>query len=315
MLSIAKKLRQKGILGINRRNAVYVFENNSRSLYQLVDDKLRTKKLAQDNGITTPQLYGTIRSHYTIKGIHDLVEKYQEFVVKPAHGSGGNGILIIAGRKKGVYKKISGILLDREDVEHYVSNILSGMYSLGGQPDIAMIEFMVKISPVFENISYLGTPDIRIIVFKGAPVMAMARLPTRMADGRANLHQGAIGAGIDIATGVTTFAVWGNETITEHPDTDHPIRGIQIPDWEHLLRLSSKCYDITGLGYLGVDIVLDKNQGPMVLELNARPGLNIQIANMAGLEERLRIVERKSEQLKTIDQRVAFAREYMRESY
>lgn len=314
MFGAIKKLKQKGILGINRRNAVYVFENNSRKLYQLVDDKLRTKELAQENGITTPQLYGTVRSHRTVRGIHDLVEKYSDFVVKPAHGSGGNGILIIAGRKKGVYKKISGNVLDREDVEHYVSNILSGMYSLGGQPDVAMIEFRVTISPVFENISYLGTPDIRIIVFKGVPVMAMVRLPTRMADGRANLHQGAIGAGLDIATGVTTFAVWGNETVTEHPDTDELIRGVQIPNWEHLLRLSSKCYDITGLGYLGVDIVLDKNLGPMVLELNARPGLNIQIANMAGLEERLRIVENKSEQLTTIDQRVAFAQKYMRQS-
>jgi len=314
MLNIIKKLKQKGILGINRRNAVYVFENNSRSLYQLVDDKLRTKKLAQDNEITTPQLYGTIRSHREVKGIHNLVEQYSDFVVKPAHGSGGNGILIIAGRKKGAYKKISGTLLDREDVEHYVSNILSGMYSLGGQPDVAMIEFRVKISPVFENISYLGTPDVRIIVFKGVPVMAMARLPTRMADGRANLHQGAVGAGVDVATGVTTFAVWGNETITEHPDTDQSIRGVEIPDWEHLLSLSSKCYDITGLGYLGVDIVLDENQGPMVLELNARPGLNIQIANMTGLEERLRIVESKGGRLKTIDQRVAFAQTYMRHS-
>ncbi|HEB71859.1 MAG TPA: alpha-L-glutamate ligase-like protein [Nitrospirae bacterium] len=314
MLNIISKLKQKGILGINRRNAVYVFENNSRSLYQLVDDKLRTKKLAQDNGITIPQLYGTIRSHRAVKDIHGLVEQYSDFVIKPAHGSGGNGILIISGRSKDAYKKVSGNLLDREDIEHYVSNILSGMYSLGGQTDVAMIEFRVKISPVFESISYLGTPDIRIIVFRGVPVMAMARLPTRMSDGRANLHQGAIGAGIDVTTGVTTFAVWGNETITEHPDTDQSIRGVEIPDWEHLLSLSSKCYDITGLGYLGVDIVLDENQGPMVLELNARPGLNIQIANMAGLEKRLRIVESKGERLANIDQRVVFAKKYMRHS-
>ena len=37
------------------------------------------------------------------------------------------------------------------------------------------------------------------------------------------------------------------------------------------------------LGYVGVDIVLDANYGPMVLEANARPGLNIQIANNQGL--------------------------------
>ena len=45
------------------------------------------------------------------------------------------------------------------------------------------------------------------------------------------------------------------------------------------------------MGYLGVDIVIDATAGPLMLELNARPGLNIQIANQEGLVHRLRSVE------------------------
>jgi hypothetical protein len=48
---------------------------------------------------------------------------------------------------------------------------------------------------------------------------------------------------------------------------------------------------MTGLGYMGTDMVLDKEEGPMVLELNARPGLAIQIANGAGLLPRLQHIE------------------------
>jgi len=39
--------------------------------------------------------------------------------------------------------------------------------------------------------------------------MAMLRLPTKESGGKANLQQGAIGLGIDMASGVTTSAVQG----------------------------------------------------------------------------------------------------------
>jgi hypothetical protein len=42
-----------------------------------------------------------------------------------------------------------------------------------------------------------------------------------------------------------------------------------------------------GLGFLGVDVVLDKEKGPAVLEVNARPGLSIQVCNRAGLKNRM----------------------------
>jgi alpha-L-glutamate ligase-like protein len=199
--------------------------------------------------------------------------------------------------------------MEPRDLEHHVSNILSGIYSLGGQPDVALLEYRVRFDPIFESVSYQGVPDIRIVVFLGVPVMAMVRLPTRASQGKANLHQGAIGVGIDIATGRTLRAVQNNEIVDEHPDTGAGVLGLSIPGWEALLELASRCYELTGLGYQGVDIVLDNDLGPLMLEINARPGLNIQIANRAGLLPRLREVERSIHALGSVGARVAFARD------
>lgn len=305
-------LLKRGILGINNRNANFTLRYNSRRFYPLVDDKLKTKQLAINNGISVPELYGVVEIERQIRDLPASLERYTDFVIKPSKGSGGNGILVISGRAKAMYRKANGLLISTEELCHHVSNILGGMYSLGGQTDKALIEYRVEFDPIFEGISYLGVPDIRIIVFFGIPVMAMVRLPTRMSDGKANLHQGAIGVGIDMATGKTLSAVWHNDIIYEHPDTGNPVTGFVIRDWDILLRLAARCYELTGLGYQGVDIVLDRDKGPLILELNARPGLNIQIANQTGLLTRLKIVEDNVKNLTSLDDRIAFAKIWFR---
>ncbi len=307
MFATWKRLREAGVLGINQRNADYTLKYNSRRLYPLVDDKLLTKELALAAGIDVPELYAVVEIERQVRELHEQLAPYSDFVIKPARGSGGDGIVVISGRAKNAYRKISGTLMSQHELEHHVSNILSGMYSLGGHPDKTLIEYRVQFDPVFEAISYLGVPDIRIVVFLGVPVMSMVRLPTRASDGKANLHQGAIGTGIDIATGRTLRAVWRNDIVDEHPDTGNPVLGVEIPNWHRLLHLAARGYELTGLGYQGVDIVLDRDKGPLILELNARPGLNIQLANRAGLLARLQWVERHRSELGDAEQRVALA--------
>ena len=307
---LARSLRRSGVLGMNQRNGDFIARVNPRRLYPLVDDKVRTKALAQQAGIQVPELYGVLHIQHEVPELPRLLGEREDFVVKPVNGSGGNGVLVIVGRRKGRYRKASGALLTEEALEHHISNTLSGLYSLGGQPDAAMIEYRVKVDPVFEPISHQGVPDLRTVVYKGYPVMAMVRLPTAVSDGKANLHQGAIGAGIDIATGLTGRGVWRNEVVDEHLDTANPIAGIQVPQWDTLLELAARCYDISGLGYLGVDFVLDRDFGPMMLEMNARPGLNIQIANQTGLRPRLATVDTLGRDGADVAERVAFAREH-----
>ncbi|MGE4338745.1 MAG: alpha-L-glutamate ligase-like protein [Pigmentiphaga sp.] len=287
------ELRRQGIVGMNMRNGNYIAEHNPRHRYPLVDNKLITKNLAQQAGVAVPELYGVVRTHHGIRELGRLLEGRDSFVVKPVQGSGGNGIVVLDGRfDNGSYRRANGRRMRPEELEHHVSNILAGAYSLGGQPDVAMIEQRVEFSHAFRDISYQGVPDIRIIVYRGCPAMAMVRLPTRQSDGKANLHQGAIGAGVDLETGITTEGVWLNRRVRQHPDTSCGVAGHTIPHWEEQLRLAARCYDLTGLGYLGVDLILDRHHGPLLLELNARPGLAIQIANEAGLRWRLRAIDR-----------------------
>ncbi|WP_434137299.1 alpha-L-glutamate ligase-like protein [Photobacterium leiognathi] len=303
------KLKERGIMGMNKRNHSYIGRYNDRSRYPLVDDKLKTKFIAQQAGATVPDLIGVIDSQGSVKNIHDMVKDWPGFVIKPAQGSGGKGILVIVKHKEGIYVKPSGAEINKQDVERHITNTLAGLFSLGGKNDVAMVENLIQFDDVFDGFSFEGVPDVRVIVFKGYPVMAMMRCSTSASDGKANLHQGAVGVGIDIASGKAIRAVQFNQPIERHPDTDRLLSELQVPNWDKLLTLAASAWEMTGLGYMGTDMVLDKVKGPMVLELNARPGLAIQIANGCGLLPRLRHIESMGTTAHTPspEERVAYA--------
>ncbi|KTD51927.1 glutathione synthase/ribosomal protein S6 modification enzyme [Legionella quinlivanii] len=310
MFGIYRRLKQGHVLSINQRNSDFVLKYNERKRYPLVDDKLKTKRLAVAAGIAVPQLYEIIETEHQIRQLDSILEPYKDFVIKPAHGAGGDGILVITDRVFGRYRQINGKLLTNQEMDYHLSCLLSGAYSLGGHADYAIVEHRVVVDPIFKEVSYEGIPDIRIITLLGYPAMAMVRLPTRQSGGKANLHQGAIGAGINLGTGKTLGGVFHNDAIDFHPDTMMPIVGIEVPYWQKILEIAASCYELTGLGYLGVDIVLDKDHGPLMLELNARPGLNIQIANREGGLKRYRAIEARAAACKEpVEERVKFSRE------
>jgi len=303
------RLKKLGILGMNKRNIHYIGEENDRKYYPLVDNKLKTKVVAQNADIAVPKLLATIERQSQLRRLKDILDGLDKFVVKPAQGSGGKGILVIVKREGDTFFKPNGHGLELRDIHHDISNILSGLYSLGGKPDVAMIEQLVEFDPIFERYSYEGVPDIRVIIYKGYPSMAMLRCSTKESDGKANLHQGAVGVGIDMASGKALFAVQHDNPVTKHPDTGYDFSELQIPHWEKMLTLAASCYEVTHLGYLGVDIVLDKNLGPLILELNARPGLAIQIANQTGALKRFDRIDEQAANL-DVSQRVRFSMDH-----
>jgi len=306
-LAFPSVLKHLGLLGMNARNINYISRYNERSLFPLVDNKLKTKQLIKKHGLQAPELYGYIQYQGEIKNIMDILPKDKGFVIKPARGSGGKGILVINSREGDCFVKPSGEKLTEQGIKRHVSNILSGLYSLGGKDDIALLERLITFDKVFEKFSFEGVPDIRVIVYRGYPVMAMMRLSTSASDGKANLHQGAVGVGIDIATGKAISAVQFNRPVEQHPDTEVLLSTLEIPQWSHILDLASAAYDMTNLGYLGVDIVLDEEKGAMLLELNARPGLAIQIANAQGLLKRLKWIDRVADTHQNREERTNFS--------
>jgi alpha-L-glutamate ligase-like protein len=309
-------LRQGGVLGMNSRNAKYIMRCNPRSSFPLVDNKVLTKKLAEKAQIPIPPLYYVIEHHGNIAGLDAALGDRREFVVKPARGSGGSGIILVTDWNEKWFITQSGEKISREDFFYRISDILSGVYSLEGLEDSAILEALIHPDPVFAEVTYQGVPDVRVVVYRGVPAMAMVRLPTRASDGKANLHRGAIGAGIELKNGTTVSAVHHSQVIERHPDTDKPVRGIQVPHWERMLLMAARALEMTGLGYLGVDLVIDRERGPMLLELNARPGLAIQMANQSGLQGRLEQIDKASPDiLATRESRVAWAREAFAKAY
>lgn len=303
-------LSRIGVLGMNRRNVAYISRYNDRSNYPLVDNKLKTKLLARKMGLRVPELLHVINTQHEIEGVEQLLENLNSFVIKPAQGSGGKGILVIKGRKPDGYIKSSGDLVSLNEIKRHLTNTLSGLHSLGGRTDVAIIESLVETTDTFESVSFEGVPDIRLIVFKGYPVMGMLRLATHASDGKANLHQGAVGVGLDMGSGSAIAAVQYNRLIKLHPDTGADLSRIEVPNWPDLLMLAASCFEATRLGYLGCDIVIDRHDGPLLLELNARPGLSIQIANDEGLLPRLQRIEALDSPFMTVQDRVQEAMDW-----
>ena len=291
IFTAAKRLRALGVLGMNRRNAACILDHNPRSKYPLVDDKMRLHRLCATIGVPTPEVYAEIDSFGTLPRLSELLGDRGDFVVKPNRGSAGRGILVLTGREEQGFRRHNGELVRPDALQQHLSDILSGMYSLGGQPDSALIQQRIRLHPIFAAISYKGIPDIRVILYRNEPAMAMLRLPTKESNGRANLHQGGIGTGIDLETGITHHAVQRNRLVDRHPDTGRPVVGMQVPYWDEVIRLSRRVSQAVGLGYIGVDVVIDAVHGPMLLEANARPGLAIQIANGQGLMPRLEAID------------------------
>ena len=279
------------VLGINRRNRNYIMFYNPRGRYPLVDNKLKTKELLSGNDIPTPKLFFSVKNYYDMRHF-DEIDSLDSFVIKPANGSQGRGIIVISGRDGENWRMITGGTVSTADLKYHVSNILSGLFSMGSDTDDAFFEAFVDSHEVFDKVSSRGVPDIRIILYRGIPIMSMLRLPTFESGGKANLHQGGVGAGVCLSKGRTFGGVHHDKFITKHPDTGIPIEGITIPFWEDILRISIRAYSIFRMGYFGIDFAIDQKTGPTIFELNARPGLSVQIANRKGLRPRLDGVDR-----------------------
>lgn len=285
-------MKLSSILGLNARSQIFTSRYNTARGKKIAASKLLTNKVLEKAGVPTPKIFAKFKEPRDIVDF-EWTSLPDSFAIKPSKGLGGEGIIVVKKRAKEANAWITTqrTKITEEDIKLHILDIMEGAYSVRNVPDVAFIQEYVGRHKAFRKYAYRGTPDVRIIVFNKVPVMAMLRLPTKESGGRANLHQGAMAVGVDIATGITTKAYWRGKLITYKPGTERKLRGIKIPDWDQMLELAVKTSEVTELGYLGVDIVLHPEKGPMVLELNAWPGLQIQLANSAGLRRRLERVD------------------------
>jgi alpha-L-glutamate ligase-like protein len=210
-----------------------------------------------------------------------------EFVVKPARSSGGRGILIVAGREGDGFRTAGGRFVTRDELRRHLADIVFGVFAMD-RNDVAIVEPRLRPHAFFAELYPEGLSDVRVIVVDDQPVLSMIRVPTRASGGRANLHQGAIGLGVDLAAGRVNRAWHRRREVATHPDTGEELAGRQVPFWDAILGISRQVGAALPLKYLGIDIVVDRDRGPLVLEVNARPGLEIQNVTGVRLQALLR---------------------------
>ncbi len=285
-------MKISSILGLNARNRLYTYPFNSKKGKKIAASKIQTFKLLKKHQLPTPEIIAKFKDPEDVVKF-DWNTLPDAFAVKPSRGLGGDGIIVVKKRNQ---DKTGWVTATREeitvdDLKLHIFDTLEGAYSLGNVPDVAFIQEYVGRHKLLRKYSYRGTPDIRVIVFNKIPVMAMLRLPTKESGGKANMFQGAIAVGIDIATGITTKAYLHGEYLKYKPNTNRKLNGIKIPQWTKILELAVMAQEVSGLGYIGADVVLHPDKGPMIIELNSQPGLKIQLANGIGLRKRLEKVE------------------------
>lgn len=276
--------KASGILGMNARNLLYVSGHNSLGDKRFADDKIFTKRFLQSRHIGAAKLYHIVRD------IAQLTPEFfdalpESFVAKPNRGYAGGGILVIERTKGDKWVTVSGRRVTRDDLFYHCIEILDGKYSISGTSDQVLFEERLEPHPDFRSLTSVGLPDVRVIVFNLVPVMAMLRVPNDESEGKANMELGAVGMGIDMGTGRTTGAAYHDDFIRKMPNGE-PTVGFSVPYWDDILLSASRAQKYTKIGFLGVDMVVTKT-GVKVLELNARPGLKIQIANRTPLRTRL----------------------------
>lgn len=276
--------RRAEVYGINRRNLGLVYPNNERRHYPLADDKLLAKARLSGAGVPVPETIAVCRALHEVPGVVEALRGRSRFVVKPANGSGGAGIVVVGAwdAARGCWRGAGGAPLAPLSLARHLADVVFGVHS-SQLEDRAFVERRVEPHPLFHALWADGLCDVRVITLRGVPVLSMIRVPTAESGGRANLHQGGLGIAVDLASGLTFRALHRGRTVARHPETGAPLLGLEVPAWPEVLEVARRAARAVPLGFLGVDVVLDRDRGPLVLEINARPGLEIQNVNGEGL--------------------------------
>jgi alpha-L-glutamate ligase-like protein len=300
------------VLTMAVRNREFVGKYNPPDVMALLS-KDAAKALLMPLGVPVATTYMILHERSDIEKFRSWLSEHEKFVLKPGSGYGGEGIMLVKGKTGETYDTSFGPRTGSQIVTHAFS-IIEGQFH-GGREDSAVVEELLVQSEAIRGIVPIGLADIRVISFLGYPVMAMIRIPTELSGGKANIHMGAVAAGVRISTGTIVHSVWTGLPSPDHPDTGARLLGHKIPSWDEVLEVASEAQSLVGIGFAGVDIALDQNKGPIVMEVNRRPGLEIQNANAAGLLRRLRTIEKLPRRELRVEERVRTVKDCDRENW
>jgi len=264
-------------------------KHNPKDILETID-KIEEKARLLEAGVPIPDTYMILETEEDLeKYVHWLETRREGFVIKPAKGHGGAGVLVVRIAKRFILTSGKGV--EASYLERQAQRILEGFYTKK-VPDRALVEERLVLSRRLRELRTPGLLDLRVVVYRGFPIMAMTRLPTRRSGGKANIHQGAIGAGISISEGRIIAASFLRRSIKKHPTSGRALLGFRFNMWEDILEVASIAGSCMDMGFVGVDLTVAEGKGVVVLEVNKRPGLEIQNANRSGMKRRIKWIDR-----------------------
>ena len=311
-----------GILWMNARNLKYIKRFNPKKAIRLADNKLKTKKFLSLRGIPVPETFAIIDSRKTLFDFDRKSLPEKEFVIKPNKGSKWKGIMIVEmkeiwrkseenikkiwkngmfffsrfGEKMKIFRKGSNEWLifkvwkevySYDDFIRRLIDILDWKYSLTFWWDKILIEEKLEPGENFKQFCQWWLADIRVIVFNLIPVAAMVRMPTPWSWGKANLAQWGVWLGIEVGSWKIKSMYYKRKIYTKDFPWDFAkFWRKKIPFWDDILLYSSKIQYFVNIWYLALDWVIT-DEGPKLLEINARAGLEVQNASNLPLKRRL----------------------------
>ncbi len=279
-----------GVLGLNSRNIHLIARLNAVHWMTVANDKLATKRHLDEAGVRTPRTLLSVESEHELDYRRAALNAPGGFALKPASGSQGQGIVLFASSDANEFRLLNGETWTYDQLRAHVRDITRGLHSSADDPDRALFEDLIRPDAFSKSIAPDGIADIRVLVVRGQAIAAMLRVPTRQSGGRANLHQGAAGFSVDLASGRIGSGIHEGRAIDTHPDSGEMLTGRAVPHWPEVLQIARAAQQAVPLGYAGVDVCLDERSGPVVIEINSRPGIEIQNALQKGLVPDLRQV-------------------------
>ncbi len=311
-----------GILWMNARNLKYIKRFNPKKAIRLADNKLKTKKFLSLRGIPVPETFAIIDSRKTLFDFDRKSLPEKEFVIKPNKGSKWKGIMIVEmkeiwrkseenikkiwkngmfffsrfGEKLKIFRKGNNEWLifkvwkevySYDDFIRRLIDILDWKYSLTFWWDKILIEEKLEPGENFKQFCQWWLADIRVIIFNLIPVAAMVRMPTPWSWGKANLAQWGVWLGIEVGSWKIKSMYYKRKIYTKDFPWDFAkFWRKKIPFWDDILLYSSKIQYFVNIWYLALDWVIT-DEGPKLLEINARAGLEVQNASNLPLKRRL----------------------------
>ena len=227
-------LRARGVVAahLNRRNIGYISKYNDRRLYPLVDGKQAADQAAVSRSTVWPrqEMIGKVASQFEVERVVDMVRDRAGFVIKPAKGSGGKGILVIEHHDGEEFCEAQRRRASRVPTWSATSpTSCQDFIRWAAHRMWRWVEGFISFNQPWPS-SPEGVPDIRVMVFKGYPVMAMMRLSTAAWMARPTFTRGQSVSGW-ISGQAGPCAACSMIVHSSPTDTGHDLFSLKVPRW------------------------------------------------------------------------------------